>query len=320
MKLAIVYAGQGSQHPGMGQDLYEGNAVFQKTWDACNAVDFDLKEVCFKDSHGLLNQTAYTQPCMVAFQTAMTAVLENLGILEKADYVAGLSLGEYSALQAAGLWTPSDAVKIAAFRGQAMTESAEGVDCGMTAIIGLKREELEPLLEENCFITNDNCPSQLVISGERTSVEKTSEKAKEAGAMKVVPLKVSGPFHTPYMKKAGEKLAKFLPTMAKNGMKKEVVYNFLGRPEADADVTDLLVNQVQNGVRMRESLIYLLEQGVDTFVEVGPGKTLSGFVKRTAKALEKENGLPNGLKSSDIKTYVVETAEDLDALRGVLYE
>ena len=138
--------------------------------------------------------------------------------------------------------------------------------------------------------------------------------------MKVVPLKVSGPFHTPYMKKAGEKLAKFLPTMAKNAMKKEVVYNFLGRPEADADVTDLLVNQVQNGVRMRESLIYLLEQGVDTFVEVGPGKTLSGFVKRTAKALEKENGLPNGLKSSDIKTYVVETAEDLDALRGVLYE
>ncbi len=321
MKLAMLYAGQGSQHPGMGQDLYDNNSVFRETFDRVNqAVDFDLKEVCFEDAEQKLNQTEYTQPCMVAFQTALTAMLSDAGVLDKAEYVAGLSLGEYSALQAAGLWSAEDAVKIAAFRGKAMMESAKGLDCGMTAIIGLEREDLSQLLSENCYITNDNCPAQLVISGERESVEKTTEKAKEAGAMKTIPLKVSGPFHTPYMSKAGDKLAEFLPKIPNQAMNKTVVYNFLGEPKEGADVTDLLVKQVQNGVRMRESLIYLIGQGVDTFLEVGPGKTLSGFVKRTAKAMEKGNLLPAGVKASNIKTYTVESYEDVEALRGVLYE
>lgn len=321
MKLGLLYAGQGSQHPGMGQDLYETNPVFRQAFDkAGSKVDFDLKTVCFQDPDGILNETKYTQPCMVAFQVAMTAVLKDRGIVAQAAYTAGLSLGEYSALQAAGLWSEEEAVEIAAFRGKAMAEAAKGVDCGMTAVIGLTREDLEGLLEENCYITNDNCPGQLVISGEKSAVAKTTERAKEAGALKAVPLKVSGPFHTPYMSPAGDALQKYLPTKEMQDMHLDVVYNFLGRPEKDADVPFLLEKQVQNGVRMRESLMYMLEQGVDTFLEVGPGHTLGGFIKRTAKEMQKSGRLPEGVKAADIQILSVETAEDLHALGGLLHD
>ena len=304
MKLAMLFAGQGSQCAGMGKDLYEGNATFQKTFDAVTKdLDFDAKTDCFSDPEGRLNQTEYTQPCMIAFQVALTEALKEKGILDQVDYVAGLSLGEYAALAASGLWSPEDAVKIAAFRGRAMAKAAEGVDCGMAAVLGLEREDLEPLLEEHTYITNDNCPGQMVISGEKTGVEKTAAKAKEAGAMRVIPLKVSGPFHTPYMSPAGDALHVFLKETPTQDMQIPVVYNFLGKPESDADVAFLLEKQVQFGVRMRESLEYLLSHGVDTFLEVGPGNALSGFVKRTAKAMEK-----------GVTLYHVQSLEELEGL------
>ena len=139
MSLAFLYAGQGSQHPGMGADLYEAYPVFKAVLDSAD-VDFDLKTVSFTDPDGVLNQTEYTQPCMVAFAAGMTAILYEMGI--RPDYAAGLSLGEYSALQAAGVFTPAQAISLAAFRGKAMASAAAGVPCGMTAVLGLDRDKL----------------------------------------------------------------------------------------------------------------------------------------------------------------------------------
>ena len=186
MKLGFLYAGQGSQHPGMGADLYERFPTFRAVLDSAAArVDFDLKEVSFTDAKGVLNQTRYTQPCMVAFAAGVTAVLKENGV--KADYLAGLSLGEYSALEAADVFTAKQAVELAAFRGKAMADAAKGIECGMTAVMNLDRDALAKCCEEasalGCVqICNYNCPGQLVIGGEKAAVEKAAELAKAAGA------------------------------------------------------------------------------------------------------------------------------------------
>ena len=139
MKLAVLYAGQGAQHPGMGKEFYEGSPAFRAAFDSAE-LDFDLHRVCFEDPDGLLNQTEYTQPCMVAFACGVTAVLAQQGV--KPAYVAGLSLGEYSALEAAGVFTAKQAIELAAYRGKAMAEAAKGIDCGMTAVLNLDRQAL----------------------------------------------------------------------------------------------------------------------------------------------------------------------------------
>ena len=161
MKLAVLYAGQGAQHPGMGKEFYEASPAFRAAFDSA-VLDFDLHRVCFEDPDGVLNQTEYTQPCMVAFACGVTAVLAEKGV--KPAYLAGLSLGEYSALQAAGVFTAKQAIELTAFRGKAMAEAAKGLDCGMTAVLGLDREKLsaccEQAAETGCVqICNYNCPA-----------------------------------------------------------------------------------------------------------------------------------------------------------------
>ena len=284
MKLAILYAGQGSQHPGMGKDLYERYPAFREAFNAAD-LDFDLESVCFDDPEGVLNLTQYTQPCMVAFACGVTAVLAEKGV--KPAYLAGLSLGEYSALQAAGVFTAKQAIELTAFRGKAMAEAAKGLDCGMTAVLGLDREKLsaccEQAAETGCVqICNYNCPGQLVIGGEKAAVEKAAELAKAAGARRCIPLKVSGPFHTRLMAPAGDALAKRFETELFGTMKVPVLFNCLGREKADADsIPALLVKQVQSSVYMEDTLRRLGELGVDHILEVGPGSALSGFVKKT---------------------------------------
>ena len=302
MKLAILYAGQGSQHPGMGKDLYEAYPAFRAAFDAAE-LDFELKRTCFEDPDGVLNQTEYTQPCMVAFAAGMTAVLKEHGI--KADYLAGLSLGEYSALEAAGVFTAKQAVELAAYRGKAMADAARGIDCGMTAVLNLDREALAQCCAEAAElgvvqICNYNCPGQLVIGGEKAAVDKAAELAKAAGARRCLPLKVSGPFHTTLMAPAGDALAKRFATEDFGAMQTPVLFNCLGREKSEEDsIPALLVKQVQSSVYMEDTLRRLGELGVTDILEVGPGKALSGFVKKTLGA--------------DVHCTAVETAEELEA-------
>ena len=306
MSLAFLYAGQGSQHPGMGADLYEAHPAFRAVLDAAG-VDFDLKTTMFTDPDGVLNLTEYTQPCMVAFAAGMTALLAERGIVP--DYAAGLSLGEYSALQCAGVFTAPQAISLAAFRGKAMAAAAAGRPCGMTAVLGLEREKLQEACRQAAGagvveIANSNCPGQLVIGGEQAAVDKAAALAKELGAKRCLPLKVSGPFHTSLLAPAGDALREKFREIAFGAMRIPVLFNCLGREMGPEDtIPALLEKQVQTSVYMEDTIRRLAELGVDTIVEIGPGKALSGFVKKTAPA---------------IKTYAVETCADLDALSAAL--
>lgn len=306
MSLAFLYAGQGSQHPGMGADLYEAHPAFRAVLDTAG-VDFDLKTTMFTAPDGVLNLTEYTQPCMVAFAAGMTALLAERGIVP--DYAAGLSLGEYSALQCAGVFTASRAISLAAFRGKAMAAAAAGRPCGMTAVLGLDREKLQEACRQAAGagvveIANYNCPGQLVIGGEQAAVDQAAALAKELGAKRCLPLKVSGPFHTSLLAPAGDALREKFREIAFGAMRIPVLFNCLGREMGPEDtIPALLEKQVQTSVYMEDTIRRLAELGVDTIVEIGPGKALSGFVKKTAPA---------------IKTYAVETCADLDALSAAL--
>lgn len=310
VKLGFLYAGQGSQRPGMGADLYEAFPAFRRVFDAAQAdLDFDLKRTCFQDPDGVLNQTRYTQPCMVAFAAGLTAVLRERGITPAA--AAGLSLGEYSALHAAGVFDAETAVRLAAFRGKVMEEAARGHDSAMTAVLGLDREPLEAACAAARYlgtvvIANYNCPGQLVIGGDKAAVEEAAAVAREHGAKRCLPLKVSGPFHTPLMKPAGEALEDYFKGVAFGEPGIPVLFNCLGREKgAEDSIPALLVRQVQSSVYMEDSIRRMAELGLDALVEIGPGKALSGFVKKTVP------GFP---------IHAVETAADVEALAELVKE
>ena len=283
MKLAFLFAGQGSQKAGMGRDLYEAYPTFRAAFDA-EELDFDLKRVCFDDPDGVIGETQYTQPCMVAFACGVTAVLREMGVAP--EYAAGLSLGEYSALACSGVFTPNAAVELAAYRGAAMAKAAEGVESAMTAVLSLDRQTLARCCEEASEIgmvkiCNYNCPGQLVIGGEKAAVARAGELAKAAGARRLMPLRVSGPFHTPLMQPASEALQRRFETESFGEMKIPVLFNCLGREKGDETVAQLLVRQVKESVYMEDTIRRLAELGVDTVVEIGPGRALSGFVAKT---------------------------------------
>ena len=303
MKLAVLYAGQGAQHPGMGKEFYESSPAFRAAFDSA-ALDFDLHRVCFEDPDGVLNQTEYTQPCMVAFACGVTAVLAQHGV--QPAYAAGLSLGEYSALEAAGVFTAKQAIELAAYRGKAMADAAKGIDCGMTAVLGLDRTALSACCEEaaalGCVqICNYNCPGQLVIGGDKAAVDKAAELALAAGARRCLPLNVSGPFHTSLMHPAGDALREKCKAVRFAPMQFPVLFNCLGHEMEETDtIAALLEKQVQSGVRWEVTVRRLAELGVDAAIEIGPGRALTGFVKKTV--------------GSAISCYPVETAAQLQQL------
>ena len=293
MKLAFLYAGQGAQHVGMGRDLYEIYPAFRAVLDSA-PVDFDLKQLCFDGPEDRLNDTRYTQPCMVAFAAGVTALLKDAGIVP--DYTAGLSLGEYSALHCAGVLDAPSAISLVAFRGQAMADAVKDRPCGMAAVLNLDRDTLKQICEDasdagvvEC--TNFNCPGQIVISGDADAVDRAGELAKAAGAKRVLPLKVSGPFHTSLMAPAGDALREKFRSVPFREMEIPVLFNCLGDLKGERDAY------------LEDTIRRLAELGVDTVVEIGPGRTLSGFVRKTAK---------------QIKCYPVETAEELEAAIAAL--
>ena len=300
MKIGFLYAGQGSQFAGMGRDLYEAYPQFRDVFDHA-PVDFDLKGTCFTGEN--LNETAYTQPCMVAFAAGVTAVLSERGVEPSA--AAGLSLGEYSALCAAGVWDTPTAIRLAAFRGSAMTEAAKGIDSAMMAILALDREKLQSACDRASSlgvvsIANYNCPGQLVIAGERAAVEQAAAYAKELGARRAMPLKTSGPFHTKLLEPASRALHSYFQTISFGEPRFPVLFNCLGDVKGEGDtVQALLERQVMSSVYMEDSIRRMGKMGVDIFVEIGPGKVLSGFVKKTLEGA---------------KTYAVTTPEDLETV------
>ncbi len=300
MKLGFLYAGQGSQHPGMGADLYNAYPAFRAVIDGAE-VDFDLKEVCFTDAQNCINQTRYTQPCMVAFAAGLTAALREKGIVPAA--AAGLSLGEYSALHAAGVFDAQTAIRTAAFRGRAMEQAAQGIDSRMIAVLGLDREPLAEACAEAsalgvAVIANYNCPGQLVIGGEAAAVERAAALAKEKGAKRCMPLKVSGPFHTPLMAPAGKELEAYFKDISFAPPAIPVIFNCLGRTGTDP-IPALLVRQVQSSVYMEDSIRAMADMDVDAIIEIGPGKALSGFVRKTVP---------------EMPVYAVETVPDAEGL------
>ena len=300
MKLAFVYAGQGSQKVGMGRDFYDRYPEFRAVYDGA-PVDFDLKELSFEGPEETLSRTRYTQPCMVAFAIGVTDLLAKEGIRPAA--AAGLSLGEYSALYCAGVFDRDTALKTVALRGRAMEEAAAGLDCGMTAVLGLDRDKLARACEEASSlgvvqICNYNCPGQLVISGEKAAVDRAGELAKELGAKRCMPLKVSGPFHTALMKPAGDALAAHFRTMDLGEPSIPVYFNCLGDKREDQTIPELLERQVQSSVYWEDTVRAMERDGIDTVLEIGPGKTLSGFFKKTAPA---------------IRTHHIDTADDFAA-------
>lgn len=308
-KTAFLFAGQGSQKTGMGKDLYESYKEFVDEFDSAS-LPFDLHDVCFNNPDNILLQTEYTQPSLVAFACGVDAILKNKGITP--DITVGLSLGEYSALHSAGVFDSNTAIETVAYRGKVMAEASKGLDVGMTAILSLSEEDIKSCCDEASSlgyvsICNYNCPGQIVIGGEKIAVDKATSLATEKGARRCVPLSVSGPFHTALMKSAGDKLSEYFKNVTFETPKCTVLSNFLGGPyQEENSIPNLLVEQVQKPLKLDKDIEYLFKNGVDTFIEIGPGKALTGFVNKTAKALN--------VDKDSYRTITLETLEDIEKL------
>lgn len=299
MKIGFCFAGQGAQAVGMGKDFYDAYPSVAALYDKFA----EIKELCFEDKAGVLNQTAYAQKAMLLTSYAIASVLKDNGI--EPEYACGLSLGEYSALAFANVWSIEDAIKIITKRGNIMQNALPLGTTKMAAIIGLDREIiLNTIKDVNgvCEIANYNCPGQIVITGQAEAIDEACPKLLEAGARRALPLNVSGAFHSSLLNEASVELRAELDKYEANKPAYKMVYNVSGR-EMDDNLNDILQQQICHSVYFEDSIRYMIAQGVDTFVEIGPGATLSSFIKKTSK---------------DVTVYNVSSVEGLTACIEVL--
>ena len=300
-KRVFMFPGQGSQYIGMGKDFYEEFPAAKEVFEqASDAADLDVAKLCFEEEDKI-NQTEYTQIAMLTTEAAILKVLQNEGV--SAEAAAGLSLGEYAAILAAEVMEPSDVFALIRKRGIYM-QNAVPTGGAMAAVLGLDAAVIEKVCEDtfgDVFVANYNCPGQIVITGEQGAVDRASESLKEAGAKRVVPLKVSGPFHSPLLQEAGQQLAAALEKVTIS----EPEIGYLSNVTADY-VTDtekirsLLPLQVCHSVCWQQTIERLIADGYDEFVEIGPGKTLSGFMRK----INRDMKCSNIDKLEDLKKYV----------------
>ncbi|MBU5311509.1 ACP S-malonyltransferase [Tissierella carlieri] len=292
-KLAFIFPGQGSQYVGMGSDFYENFAESKKVFDEANEVlNMDLKSICFNGSEEDLKRTENTQPAILATSIAILKAIQCRGI--DCEYTAGLSLGEYSSLVTSGSMEFRDALKVVKERGKFMQEAVPLGVGGMAAILGLNREKIPSILQKTkeyglVEVANYNSPEQIVLSGELKGLQIACEEAIKLGAKKAVPLSVSAPFHSSLLVSAGEKLKNELSKVDIKDAQKKFISNVDAKLLSSKDeIKPKLINQVSNSVLWQQSVECMINEGVDTFIEIGPGKSLSGFVKRIGKAVGKE--------------------------------
>ena len=285
MKIGFLFPGQGSQSVGMGKDIYEEYEVARKIYEEVqNITGIDIAKISFEGPEETLNQTKYTQLAILTESLAILEILKQSGI--KAEVSAGLSLGEYSALINSNTLSFDEGVKLVKKRGEYMQNLLPNGEWQMAAIMGLSDEEVEEVCKkvESGFVVpaNYNTVGQVAISGEKKAIEKAEIIAKEMGAKKVRVLKTAGPFHTEKLVDSSNALRKELENVTINKFETKVVKNIDGELYKDTDdVKDILAHHIINPVRFSKTIKTMLDNGIDTFIEIGPGKTLSGFVKRT---------------------------------------
>lgn len=301
-KTVYMFPGQGAQYIGMGKDFYDHIPVCKKIFEiASDASGLDIPKLCFEENDQI-NITEYTQIAMLTVEAAIFEALETSG--KKPQATAGLSLGEYGALIASKVMEPGEAFRVVRQRGIFMQEAVP-TGGAMSAILGLEAAKIEEICEKTdgiVSIANYNCPGQIVITGEEAAVAKAAEGCKEAGAKRAVPLKVSGPFHSAMLRGAGEKLGKVLETAKVSEFAIPYVANVTADYVTDAaDVKPLLTKQVSSPVRWQQTIERLIADGFDEFVEIGPGHTLSGFMRKINR---------------EVKTISIEKLEDLKAYVG----
>ena len=294
-KIAFIFPGQGAQACGMGQDFYEQTETGKRIFDkATELMGFSMPQLCFEENDRL----------DITASIAMMRVLEENGI--KPDVAAGLSLGEYCALAAAGVMSDEDAIRTVRQRGILMQEAVPVGEGAMAAILALDASAIEEVTGamEGVWIANYNCPGQIVISGEKAAVEDACEKLKAAGAKRAVMLNVSGPFHSGMLADAGERLGEVLSQVELHEPQIPYVANVTAQyVKSAAEVKELLTRQVSSSVRWQQSVEAMIADGVDTFIEIGPGKTLAGFMRKISR---------------DVKTLNVEKLEDISKVAEAL--